>query len=164
MLRTSSYKNNYFSVEVVEADSTADGSFSNLILLTRSAVPFASFAEIDAGCIPVQLHLDRIGRKGKRILVDTRDAVGNNDPAFEKRFDAHRMRMVQGFEAVAILVRTPVGRLQNQRLAEKVPAAVAPRPPVDTPPHIRVFMSWDDALAHLQTYEAEPSSNSKRSR
>lgn len=121
-------------------------------MLTRSAVPFKWVNEIDQACMPIQLELNRLGRRGKHLLVDTRLAMGNNDATFEVAFAAHRQRMVQGFARVAILVQTPLGRLQNQRLADesrlpdRAPTAErAPAPAID----LKVFMSFDEALIYL---------------
>lgn len=116
-------------------------------MLTRSAVPFKWANEIDPACLPVQLELNRLGRKGKHLLVDTRHAVGNNDATFEVAFAAHRQRMVKGFARVAIVVQTPLGRLQNQRLADE--ARVPEKAPSAPAPDLKVFMSFDEALLYL---------------
>lgn len=143
------FENSFFTVAMVRSDA---------VVLTRTTKPFTSKDDIDSGCWPVQLALDRIKRGGKRLLVDTRLAVGNNDPAFERNFAEHRQRMVIGFDRVALLVQTAVGKLQNERLAvsrgphpstaemRAVPRSVAPPPPPAAP---RVFMVPELAYAYL---------------
>lgn len=144
------YENEQFRIEL-----RADG----IVILTRSAVPFKSADEIERTCMPIQLELNRLGRRGKHLLVDTRLAMGNNDSAFEVAFAPHRQRMAQGFARVAIVVQTPLGRLQNQRLVEEAK-------PIERAPlamgALRVFMSFDDALAYLGA-EAAPASTTPAS-
>lgn len=136
------YENEQFRIEL-----RLDG----IVILTRSAVPFKSADEIERACVPIQLELNRLGRRGKHLLVDTRLAVGNNDSSFEVAFASHRQRMAQGFARVAIVVQTPLGRLQNQRLAEesrpfeRTPASSGTPGSGD----LRVFMSFDEALVYL---------------
>ena len=136
---------------VVDELSAAELIFSNdfyeirtldrgwIVCLARSATPFTSKEEIDAGCLPVQRKLDRIGRTGKRLLLDTRLAVGNNNPSFEANFAAHRRRMADGFKTVALLVQTLIGKLHNERLVNEDQAG-APQ----------VFMDAALALAYLR--------------
>ena len=88
------------------------------VLLVRSPYPFVSPDDVDAGCTPVQLILDKLGRSGYNVLVDTRHATANNDPVYESWFEAHRKRMVQGFRRAAIVIRTAVGGLQTRRLIQ----------------------------------------------
>ena len=108
------------------------------ILLTRSAQPFVSREDVEAGCAPVQLILDQLGRAKHSLLLDTREAVANNDPIFESWFADHRRRMVLGFRRAALIARTAVGGLQNRRLIRTDGTAVA------------IFSSMEEALAYLE--------------
>lgn len=87
-----------------------------VLVVTRSPVAFTSREDINRACDPVQATLDRAGRESHSVIIDTRLAVGNNDPAFEGWFAAHRRRMLEGFLGAALVVATPVGRLHVQRL------------------------------------------------
>lgn len=125
------FSNAFYEVRVLDAGW--------IICVARSATPFTSKEEIDAGCLPVQHKLDVLGRTGKRLLLDTRLALGNNSPSFEANFATHRKQMADGFKMVALLVQTLIGKLHNERLANEDQAG-APR----------VFMDPDQALAYLR--------------
>jgi hypothetical protein len=125
------FTNLFYEIRVLDGGS--------IVYITRTAAPFSSKEEIDAGCLPVQQALDRLGRIGKRLLVDTRLAVGNNDPSFEANFAVHRKRMANGFERVALLVQTIIGKLHNERLVQE-DRAVGPR----------VFLDEESALGYLR--------------
>ncbi len=56
---------------------------------------------------------------GHRLLVDTRDAIGRNDPEFEAMTGRFRARLFRSFERSAMLVRTAVGKMQVSRLARE---------------------------------------------
>jgi hypothetical protein len=62
--------------------------------------------------------LDVLGRSEHYLLLDSRDAVGNNDPAYEASFARYRRLLFEGFPKAAVLVKTPVGRLHSSRLME----------------------------------------------
>ncbi len=149
-MRRTLYQSPHFRIEVRPDD---------IVVLTRSAEPFGSAEEIDSTCMPVQLTLNHVGRRGKRLLVDTRAAVGNNNPAFEVAFAAHRQRMVQGFAKVAIVVQTAIGKLQNQRLVGE-PSLAQDR---SAPGEMRVFMNIEDALAYLGAEPPKPAEPPSRS-
>ncbi|WP_437774272.1 hypothetical protein [Sorangium sp. So ce1097] len=86
-----------------------------LVRIMRSAVPFESVAQFEEGWMEVSRALDRAGRDGLSLLVDLRQAVGRNEPAFEAAMQRFRLILMRGFRRVAILVRTPAGALQIQR-------------------------------------------------
>ncbi|KYF54757.1 hypothetical protein BE08_40975 [Sorangium cellulosum] len=86
-----------------------------LARITRSAVPSESVTQFEEGWMEVSRALDRAGRDGLSLLVDLRQAVGRNDPAFEAAMQRFRPIVMRGFRRVAILVRTPAGALQIQR-------------------------------------------------
>ena len=50
------------------------------------------------------------------VLIDLRDVVGRNDPAFEAAVAPYRRRLVQSFGRAAVLVRTSIGAMHIQRL------------------------------------------------
>lgn len=114
------------------------------LILIRTAQPFVSQDDVEAGCTPVQLLLDQIGRGRHKLLLDTRDAVANNDPVFEEWFAAHRRRMVLGFRRTALVVKTAVGGLQNRRLVQHDGTSVA------------IFSSMDAAFTYLDDESIPP--------
>jgi hypothetical protein len=63
--------------------------------------------------------LDEHGRSTSALVVDTRQAPPRNDPAFEEAFRPVRVRLLRGFVRVAVLVATPMGRLQAERHARE---------------------------------------------
>jgi hypothetical protein len=114
------------------------------LILVRTPHPFVSQEDVEAGCTPVQLLLDQIGRGRHKLLLDTRDAIANNDPVFESWFAAHRRRMVMGFRRTALVVKTAVGGLQNRRLVQHDGTPVA------------IFSSLDAAFGYLDDESIPP--------
>jgi hypothetical protein len=90
---------------------------TSIVVVRRSAVPFASREDIDRYFNALNDALDEIERSRHELLVDIRAVVGRNDPAFELAFEPHRTRMERGFRRIAVLVSSPAGRLQVQRHA-----------------------------------------------
>ena len=101
----------YYVIEVVAS--------GRVIKITRKAHPFESQEAVDQACNPVQDALDRLGRTTHVLLIDTREAVGRNDPEYERWFEYHRRKMLVGFPAVALLVKTVVGKMHVDRLLEQ---------------------------------------------
>jgi hypothetical protein len=73
------------------------------------------------------------------LLVDVRDGPIRNDPDFENAARPYQELMLNAFGRVAILVKTPVGKMQMQRIV----AVVAPKVPV--------FDDEQAALAFMST-------------
>lgn len=82
----------------------------------RTAVPFPSLEAAERTYEQVLSTYDRVGRQGRGLLVDSRDAQGRNDPEFESSLIRFRSRAIPGFSAYAVLMRTAVGMLQAQRM------------------------------------------------
>lgn len=83
--------------------------------VTRTSAPFEALDQMRARFLEVIGLIDRIGRDGASLLVDTSEAPARNDPAFEAAFDPIRVRLLSGFKRVAVVVKTPVGKLQADR-------------------------------------------------
>lgn len=66
------------------------------------------FADIRACTRPLSIH--RLG-----LLIDLTAVKGRNDAGFEHAMAPHRAWMFRSFGAVALVVRTEIGRLQVQR-------------------------------------------------
>jgi hypothetical protein len=83
--------------------------------VVRSAVPFETLDDMKRRFDEVSDAIDHAGRADAGLLVDTRAAAPRNDPAFEKAFAPLRARLFGGLSRRAVLVRTPIGRLQVDR-------------------------------------------------
>jgi hypothetical protein len=103
------YESDWFRVE-------QDSAF--LVRVIRSPVGFVSLLDARRRCLPVLHTLDRLGRRQRSLLFDARDAVGVSDPVYEAWYRSYRVRMAEGFERAAVLVRTQAGQLHSRRLIE----------------------------------------------
>lgn len=133
MLRPSEivHESAYYRVEVL--------AIPKVVKVTRTSRPFESEEMVNIACDPVQAALDAVGRRSHRLLIDTRAAMGNNDPTYERWFESHRRRMLLGFPRVALVMRTVIGKLHAERL---LAAAKLDKPP-------RVFLDEGLALRYL---------------
>lgn len=121
-----------------------------VLKVIRKDKPFESRQDVETACVPVQRALDAAGRANHAVLIDSRAVVGRNDPQSEAMFADHRQRMVEGFRAVVVLVKTPAGLLHTQRLLREGGSSG------------RVFLDEEEALAYLRG--APPSSKPPRSK
>ena len=108
MRRTPIFENDFFQVMRHEEEP--------IVVVVRSSKPFQSPNDIARAFSPMLVALDVLGRREHYLLLDSRDAVGNNDPAYEASFADFRRRLFVGFPKTAVLVRTPAGRLHSRRL------------------------------------------------
>jgi len=113
------YQSDYYRVEVL--------TISRVVKVTRLGRPFESQETLNAVCEPVQLALDSAGRRSHRLLIDTRLAIGNNNPDYEMWFEVHRRRMVLGFPRVALVVKSAIGKLHVDRLLSGAKLERTPR-------------------------------------
>jgi len=84
-----------------------------LVRFVRSALPYATVADIDQDGTEIDLALEKVGRA--RLLADLRAAVARDDPGFERAMVRFRRKLFGGGGRMAILVRTAVGALQVKR-------------------------------------------------
>lgn len=108
------YKNEYFTVLFHAVDLVVE--------VVRSAVAFPSPQQVAPAFTQMLLLLDDLGRHRYALLLDSRDAVPNNDPSYEASYARFREDLHRGFRRVAVLVRTPAGNLQASRLAPRTDA------------------------------------------
>lgn len=90
---------------------------SHVVRLTRAGGEFTSLEELRWERQLVRSALDRAGRSGKSLLVDSRLAPINTDERLTEEFARFRSEVAQGFARIAILVQSKIGILQAQRLA-----------------------------------------------
>src|SRR6185369_13305840 len=88
---------------------------SALVKIRRTTAPFATIDEMRKEFNALCRALDAVGRSSFNLFVDTRDAPSRNDPEFEAAFAPLRQRMLASFRRVAVLARTPIGKLQIER-------------------------------------------------
>lgn len=104
-------RNSYFVVTVDDE--------SQLVVLQRTTEPFptvqVALAEWDA----INPSLDKIGRKGRCLLVDLRQGPARNDPGFEQALRKVVAKIHNGFVRNAVLVRLAAGALQIRRHARE---------------------------------------------
>lgn len=132
------HDSDYYRVEQLEG---------HVLKVTRKDKPFLTREDVETACDPVQRTLDLAVRSRNAILIDTRSVVGRNDPASEKMFAEHRIQMVEGFRAVALLVKTPTGLLHTQRLLREGKSDG------------RVFLDEAEALKFLRAAASAPMSS-----
>ncbi len=111
-----------------------------IVLLVRTSVPFSSPLDATRACLPLMAALAPYQRQGHRLLLDSREAVGNNDPEYETWFARFRRELIVGFQQTAVVVQTHVGTLQTQRLLTADGARA----------HAVVFNALSEALAFLR--------------
>ncbi|MEP7120619.1 MAG: hypothetical protein ABJE95_06910 [Byssovorax sp.] len=101
-----------FSTPQITLTTEAD---SRLVRYVRTSVPYPTLAEYERLHERAGAALDQLGRKRHVLLVDMREAILNNDPAFERAAVRCRQLLVHDFRRMAVLVKTAVGALQIGR-------------------------------------------------
>lgn len=112
-----------------------------LIRMTRSAVPQS--AQILMPLLDELFDAVRALRPA-RVLIDMRQAPGNNDPEFEKAALAGLRQLLRGFGKVAILLQSAVGRLHFQRMSREMGES------------LHLFSDEDEALRFLRALPLPP--------
>ena len=123
------HESDFYRVEQLEG---------RVLKVTRKDKPFESRQDVEAACVPVQRALDLAGRALYPFLVAPRRVAGRNDPQPGAMFAAPPPLMGGGFRAVALLVKTPAGLLQTQRLLREGGSRG------------RVFLDEEEAVAFLR--------------
>ena len=87
-----------------------------IVLVRRSARQFVDDAEVAGERRRIGAELDQMGRKRKRLLVDSRRAPLGTDDRLSSAFMALREEIGREFERTAVVVATKLGVLQATRL------------------------------------------------
>jgi len=111
-----------------------------IVLVRRSARKFVNQTEVEEEGRRMALLLDNLGRKRKRLLVDSRRAPLNTDDRFAAAFTAMREDIGREFERTAVVVDSKIGILQANRLNRETALEGA----------IATFESESEALAFLK--------------
>lgn len=86
-----------------------------LVRVIRTAVPYPAREALLDSYGKVISSIDRPGRKGRSVMIDTRAPVGRNDPWFEEGMSWVRPRIAAGFVRVGVLIHSAIGALQIRR-------------------------------------------------
>lgn len=103
-----------------------DGPYATLSLdgdvlwFVRKPVPTTSVESARDGFVAMGQRLAELKVAVRTLVLDTRAAPGRNDSDFEGTVVPLALRFSERFERTAILVATPVGRLQAQRLGREL--------------------------------------------
>jgi hypothetical protein len=108
-----------------------------LALLTRTSTPFQTASEIEQCINDLSRCLPSAERAGWRVLIDMRLSPIRVDPALDPAYERLRRETHAGFERVAVVVETALGRMRAERLARGSTVALA------------VVGSLDEAFAFL---------------
>lgn len=111
-----------------------------IVLVRRSARQFTDEAEVAEERRRVGAALDQLGRKRKRLLVDSRPAPISTDDRLSRAFMALREEIGRDFERTAVIVETKLGILQANRLNRQTAMDGA----------LEAFESEAEALAFLK--------------
>lgn len=112
---------------------------TSIIHVTRSAVPFATRADLVRHFEALASAFDALDRPRHDLLMDVRLAVGRNDPEFETAIEPHRVRIQRGFRRIAVVLNSIAGQLQIKRFALQDRVVV------------RTFPDEESALSWLET-------------
>jgi hypothetical protein len=97
-----------------------------IIRVQRSGRSYQSAAELNQERLLLGEALDKLGRSGRGLLIDSRVAPHSTDERLHEEFRRFRLEVARGFERVAALVRTKVGILQVNRLIADSTSSVQP--------------------------------------
>ena len=111
-----------------------------VVLVRRSARKFVDDAEVAEERRRVGAALDQLGRKHKRLLVDSRRAPLGTDDRLSSAFMALREEIGRDFERTAVVVDSKIGILQANRLNRQTALDGA----------LAAFENEADALAFLK--------------
>jgi hypothetical protein len=88
-----------------------------LLVVRRTTAPYRSIPVLTKAFDELDAAMDACHRPRFSVLIDLREAIGRNDPDFERATMGHPRRLTRGFIRAAVLVRTANGLLQVKRAA-----------------------------------------------
>lgn len=86
------------------------------VFVKRTAAPFPTLADVEGSFRQLLDVVEVSSVRGFTCVVDSRDAIGRNDDAFEETLARYRPRLFSPFRRIVMLVRTTIGKLQVERL------------------------------------------------
>jgi hypothetical protein len=127
-----------------------DGPYASLALegevlwFVRKPVPTGSAESAREGLVAMGQRIAELKVAPRTLVLDTRAAPGRNDDEFESSVVPLARRFSERFERTAILVATPIGRLQAQRLGRELAWSAV------------VFVDEAEAIAWSHSREKRP--------
>ena len=88
-----------------------------LLIVRRTPALYRSIPALTKAFDELDAALNGCNRSRFSLLIDLREAIGRNDPDFERATKGHPRRLTHGFIRAAVLVRTANGMLQVKRAA-----------------------------------------------
>lgn len=110
--------NQQFNLDTSHFTLTCDG-LERISRLSRTQLPFEEKIDIARSFIAIERSLLDIPGGKRRLLFDMRDGTRLLRPALEAEFHQPFAALVRGFERVAVLHQSAVGKLQIQRFARE---------------------------------------------
>ncbi len=110
-----------------------------ILVVKRLPRRFASRMEVEASFTPMLDRLDMLGRHGKALLMDSREALPNNDPEYEVWMAPYRRELIRGYAWAVFVLKSQIGELQSRRLLKQD----------DIEGTSMVFHDYDEALQFL---------------
>jgi hypothetical protein len=106
--------------------------------LRRTAIPMGDLGDIAAELEKFKKIFSRVDTSRLGLLIDLRDGPMRNDPKWEQQLRPWQKLIFTSFGRTAVLVKTPAGKLQMERVASEVA------------PGLAVFDDEASAIAKLQ--------------
>jgi hypothetical protein len=97
-----------------------------IVCVRRSSRGFESAEELRLERSLLVEKLNSIGRSGRGLLIDSRNAPHSTDDTLQEEFRRFRVDVSRGFARVATVVRTKVAILQVNRLCADQAQTVQP--------------------------------------
>src|SRR5438270_838228 len=90
---------------------------TNYLRARRTAVPTGGPDDLKLAFDTLTKAIGSVDRSHLGLLVDAREGPLRNDAEFEAAARPWQTAMMAGFARVGVLVKTPAGKLQTERLA-----------------------------------------------
>lgn len=90
-----------------------------VVTVYRTSEPYPSLEIAESVLERLIRHIDGAQYRQYGLLLDTRDAVGRNDPAFEELMVRFAPLLFAPFARKAILLRSAIGLMQASRVGQR---------------------------------------------
>lgn len=90
-----------------------------LVRVQRSNVPHPTPVDLERSFRQAALAVDRIGRTDRVMLIDTREALGRNEPEFDAAMRRIRPIIEAKMLRIAVVLRSSAGLLQMKRINQE---------------------------------------------
>jgi len=86
-----------------------------VVRMQRTGLDYPDISSMDRDMDAINAVLDRLGRDRKGLCIDWREGPMRNDKPFEDALRRSMPKLVRGYRAIAVIVRSAVGGLQVKR-------------------------------------------------